>query len=166
MRTQHNIAEAICMGAIAGVAATWVMTRVTTWLYAHESEQTKQRENEARGDRTAYETAAERMAAAAGAQLDTPTRRTLGNAIHWSTGIGLAILYTGLRRRMPAVTAAKGLLYGSGVFLVMDEFLNAALGLTPGPRAFPWQAHARGLGGHLAYGLATELMLEQLDRVA
>jgi hypothetical protein len=166
MRRNHNIAEALCMGAIAGVGATWLMTRVTTWLYAQESEQAKQRENQARGDRTAYEVAAERMAAAAGTQLDTGTRRTVGNAIHWSTGIGLAIAYAALRRRTPAVTAARGLLFGSSVFLVMDEFLNTALGLTPGPRAFPWQAHARGLGGHLAYGLATELVLEQLDRVA
>jgi len=166
MRRNHNIADAVCMGAVAGVAATWLMTRVTTWLYAQQSEQTKQRENEARGDRTAYETAAERMAAAAGAELDTDTRRTLGNAIHWSTGIGMAIAYAALRRRTPAVTAARGLLFGTGVFLVMDEFLNTALGLTPGPRAFPWQAHARGLGGHLAYGLATELVLEQLDRGA
>ncbi len=166
MRRNDNIAEAICMGAVAGTAATWLMTRVTTWLYAQQSEQAKQRENQARGDRTAYEIAVERIAAAAGAQLDTDTRRTLGNAMHWSTGIGLAIAYAALRRRTPAVAAARGLLFGSGVFVVLDEFLNTALGLTPGPRAFPWQAHARGFGGHLAYGLATELVLEQLDRVA
>lgn len=166
MRKNYNAAEAICMGAIAGAAATWLMTRVTTWLYSRESEQAKTKENQARGDRTAYETAAEKMAAAAGTQLDEDSRKAWGNAIHWTTGIGAAVAYAALRRRMPAVTAARGLAFGAGVFLVLDEFLNTALGLTPGPRAFPWQAHARGLGGHLAYGLAAELLLEQLDRVA
>ena len=48
----------------------------------------------------------------------------------------------------------------------IDELLNPVLGLTPGPLAFPWQTHARGLGGHLAFGVATELVLEGLDRVA
>ena len=31
----------------------------------------------------------------------------------------------------------------------VDEGLNPALGLTPGPDRFPWQAHARGLAGHM-----------------
>lgn len=50
--------------------------------------------------------------------------------------------------------------------LLTDLLLNPVLRLTPGPRAFPWQAHARGLGGHLVFGAATELVLEGLDRVA
>lgn len=44
--------------------------------------------------------------------------------------------------------------------------MNPLLGFTPGPRAFPWQAHARGLGGHLAFGLTSDLILDGLDRVA
>ena len=41
-----------------------------------------------------------------------------------------------------------------------------ALGLTPGPTAFPWQAHARGLVGHLTFGTVTDGTLRLLDRVA
>ena len=41
-----------------------------------------------------------------------------------------------------------------------------SLGLTPGPRAFPWQAHARGLAGHLVLGLATEGVLQAADLAA
>jgi hypothetical protein len=48
----------------------------------------------------------------------------------------------------------------------IDELMNPPLGLTPGPQAFPWQAHARGFSGHLAFGLTSELVLEGLDRVA
>jgi uncharacterized membrane protein YagU involved in acid resistance len=71
-----------------------------------------------------------------------------------------------LRRRFPAIAAARGLAFGAAFFLIVDEVLNTALRLTPPPRAFPWQTHARGLGGHIAYGMTTELMLEGLDRVA
>ncbi|MCA1673436.1 MAG: DUF1440 domain-containing protein, partial [Actinobacteria bacterium] len=59
-----------------------------------------------------------------------------------------------------------GLAFGTGFSLLVDELMNPLLGLTPGPRAFPWQAHARGLGGHLAFGATTELVLEGFDRVA
>lgn len=50
--------------------------------------------------------------------------------------------------------------------LLVDEAATPALGLTPGPTAFPWQTHARGLAGHLAYGVATETALDVLDRAA
>ena len=49
---------------------------------------------------------------------------------------------------------------------VIDELMNPVLGFAPGPQVFPWQAHARGLGGHLVFGLTSELVLEGLDRVA
>jgi len=48
----------------------------------------------------------------------------------------------------------------------MDEIGNVALGLTPGPRAFPWQAHARGLAGHLVLGLAAEGVMQAADLAA
>ena len=43
--------------------------------------------------------------------------------------------------------------------------MNPVLGLTPGPMAFPWQAHARGLAGHLAYGVTSNAVLDAVDRV-
>jgi len=153
-------------GAAAGAAATWLMTQATTWMYEHEGDDAKRREDRVRGSRTAYEVATEKGARAAGVELDDQRRQRYGTALHWATGIAAGIAYAALRRQMPAVAAARGLAFGAGFFLLVDEIANPALGFTPGPRAFPWQTHARGLGGHLAYGLATELMLEQLDRVA
>jgi hypothetical protein len=47
---------------------------------------------------------------------------------------------------------------------VMDETATPALGLTPGPRAFPWQAHARGLAGHLVFGSVANATLATLRR--
>jgi len=38
-------------------------------------------------------------------------------------------------------------------------------GMTPGPGSFPWQAHARGLVGHLVFGLAAEAALSAADRL-
>ena len=153
-------------GALAGVAATWLMDQATTWMYSAEGEHVRRRENEARGDKTAYESAAEKMAGAVGRDLTADQRSQAGTAIHWGTGIAAAAAYAALRHRVPGVSAARGAVFGVAFFLLLDELMNPALGLTPGPQAFPWQTHARGLGGHAVLGLATELILEGLDRVA
>ncbi len=46
-----------------------------------------------------------------------------------------------------------------------DEVLAPALGLASGAARYPWQAHARGLVGHLVLGAATDTVLDVLDRV-
>jgi hypothetical protein len=166
VNTRRNVAIDIVKGAIAGAAATWVMGRATTWLYQREREQAKERENEARGGGTAYENAAERLAGALHVSLAQAQRARAGTAIHWATGIASGVAYQLLRRRWAGARTANGLPFGTAVFLVLDEAMNPLLGLTPGPRAFPWQAHARGFAGHLVFGATTEMVLGGLDRVA
>lgn len=107
-----------------------------------------------------------KVAALAHVELPEEQRRRAGPAIHWATGITAGALYAVMRKRWPALKSARGVPFGVGFFLTVDELLNPVLGLTPGPRVFPWQTHARGLGGHMVFGLATEAMLEGLDRVA
>jgi hypothetical protein len=48
----------------------------------------------------------------------------------------------------------------------VDEGVVPALGLAGGPTEYPWQAHARGLVGHLVLGAVTHATLELLDQVA
>lgn len=153
-------------GAVAGAAATYVMNSATTWMYARESDATRQREEEARGGQSAYVTAADRLARIAGYQLSDEAKGRGGTAIHWTTGISAGIKYAVFRRYWPKITAGYGLPYGIAFFLIMDELMTPVLGLTPGPTAFPWQAHARGLGGHLAFGATNDAALRALDRVA
>jgi uncharacterized membrane protein YagU involved in acid resistance len=38
----------------------------------------------------------------------------------------------------------------------MDEAALTLMGLTPPPKNFPWQTHARGLAGHLVLGATIE----------
>jgi len=70
-----SIAADLAKGALAGAAATWVMGRVTTWMYEHESEEVRDRENRARGGKTAYGVAGEQAAALAGAELSEAERK-------------------------------------------------------------------------------------------
>lgn len=163
--SRHSLGTDLLLGGLAGAAATWGMGQVTGYLYEREATPVRQREGAARGGATAYETAAEKAAGVVGVQLDPQTRARAGKAVHWALGVGAGALYGALRERIPATRAANGLAFGAGFWLLMDEGANPVLGLTPGPDAFPWQTHARGLAGHLAFGLVLESALRISDQV-
>jgi hypothetical protein len=162
-RRGDGLATDVVRGAVAGAVATWAMGRVTSYLYEREGERARRAEEEARGGGTAYGAAAEKVAGALGEELSEEERGTAGQAIHWALGAGAGAVYGALRGRVPGVDAGAGLAYGSAFWLVVDEGANAVLGLTPGPAAFPWQTHARGLAGHLVFGLAADATLRALD---
>lgn len=165
MAKERSIALDLLKGAIAGAAATWVMGRVTTLLYQMQDEETKDEETEARDGKTAYGVAAEKAAALFGQDLDDQQRQRLGMAIHWALGIGTGALYAALRDRWEGAGWAGGLGLGATFWGVVDEGMNPALGLTPGPGAFAAETHVRGLLGHLSFGVVTETTLKALDRV-
>lgn len=151
-------------GAIAGAVATWAMGRVTNALYARENKAAREREDRVRDGTTAYEVAAEKAAGFAGKSLTRQQRQRYGTAIHWTLGVAAGALFGVLRSRSPSVARGAGTLFGAAFWLAVDEAATPALGLTPGPRAFPWQTHARGLAGHLVFGTVANATLATLQR--
>lgn len=166
MAKRDSFSRDLIKGAVAGAVATALMGRVSTYLYEKENYRAKRTEVSARGGKTSFETAAEKGAHIAGVHLTPDERKKAGSAVHWTVGVGAGALYGILRRRFRGIDWAQGLGFGIGFWLLLDETLTPAAGLTPGPAAFPWQTHARGLAAHLAYGLATDSALDVLDRVA
>jgi uncharacterized membrane protein YagU involved in acid resistance len=107
---------------------------------------------------------ANRVADAVGRPLSPKQPHPAGIAVHYGIGMGPAMAYAALRGRWPALRAGRGLAYGLGLFLAVDEGVVPALGLASGPGAYPWQAHARGLVTHLALGVVTDATFSALDR--
>ncbi|HEY8368216.1 MAG TPA: DUF1440 domain-containing protein [Thermodesulfobacteriota bacterium] len=160
-----RLARDLLLGALAGGLATWSMGKVTTYLYERQDPDALAREQAVSGKPT-YQVAAEKAARLAGLAPSEADLGRAGQALHWALGIGAGALYGALRRRLPGADAAQGLAFGLAFFLVVDEFLNTALGFAKAPPAYPWQTHARGLAGHLAYGLVAETTLDLADRAA
>jgi hypothetical protein len=166
MRRKTSVAETALKGATAGAVATWAMDRVTTYMYEREPEPERTWEDRVRGGRTSYESAAERLAGLLGRELSDQERRRLGTLIHWLLGIGAGVAYALYGRNVPAFRRAAGGGFGTAFWAAVDEGLVTLLGLTPPPKQFPWQTHARGFAGHLAYGVTAEQTLRVLDAVA
>jgi uncharacterized membrane protein YagU involved in acid resistance len=163
MAHDGNRIAAASDGAIAGAVATWAMWKLTTYLYAREDQSAREREDRARRGTTAYGALAEKSAKAVGATLSEEQRDAYGSRIHWALGAGAGALFGLLRNSMPAAGAGYGLAFGTAFWLLVDEGVVYLLGLTPGPAAFPWQTHARGLAGHLVYGVVANTALAALE---
>ena len=161
---RNALSDAI-IGAAAGVAASWVMGKATSYLYAHENKEAKQQEKETRGGKMAYGVAAEKAAELAGTELSDEQRKMYGSAIHWGLGVGAGAAYGAMRHRVPGVDWGRGIAFGLLFWLLVDEAGNTALGLTPPPQEFPWQAHARGLAGHLVFGITAEAVFQLTDEL-
>ena len=162
-RSSGSLAADILAGAVAGSLATVVLGGVTSLLYEREDKSARRREDRARGDKSAYEIAADRAAGALGVRLSNDQSSELGTAIHYGIGAGAGAAYGAVRRYIPASAPVKGLAMGAALWLIADEGVVPALGLTPGPAAFPWQTHVRGLVAHLVFGVVAEGVLSASD---
>lgn len=159
-----RLGRELLKGAIAGAVATWTVGLVTTLLYEQQGADSRRREARARRGRSTYGRAAEKTAALFGERLGHEERERLGTMIQWALGIGAGALYAGLRQQLSREDGSRGLALGASFWGLIDEGLNPALGLKPGPDRFPWQAHMRGLAGHVSYGVVTDGTLRILDR--
>jgi uncharacterized membrane protein YagU involved in acid resistance len=151
-------------GFIAGTISAWIMDRATWFVQDRQPPETLKRERAAWKDGLDVPHVAVyrlRKAASFPAKREQPS--TLGILLHYLFGIGPAILYASLRERDQRYSADRGLLYGLAIFLLWDEALSVATGIASPPQAYPWQAHLRGLVGHLSLGVATHVALTALE---
>lgn len=149
------------VGLVSGFLGTKAMEPVTTAMYEAEPEADKRREKEVQ-PRYAYVIAAERTLGLFGVRLDEPSAQRWGSAFHYALGASWGLLYVLVGAVTEWNPIALGLGMGLVMFLLVDEAMNWVLGFSPPPDRFPMWTHARGLVGHLVYGLAVALVAEGL----
>lgn len=159
--------DAAVKGAVAGTVGVWVMDVVTWVMYRRESTATIATEKKARkfGKDPAH-AAARHVARLAGSDAAQVEPNAGGIFIHYLLGIGPGMLYGKLRRSAPAVTAGKGALWGAGLYVANDLLAGRLLRLMGPQRDYPWQAHVRGVVGHVVLGVTTHAVLEALEHDA
>ncbi len=154
-RRASVVADALA-GAASGLAASWVMEKAQPRIMAAGGEATRRREKEAQGDlEPATVRVAERAAGLVGRSLPDGRKGAAGEAVHYATGALFGALFGAVAPRLPAPVLLAGVAYGVAVWLVNDETLVPALGLSKRPWAYPASTHAKALASHLVYGAAT-----------
>lgn len=83
-------------------------------------------------------------------------------AVHFGTGIGLAVGYCLVARWFPPVTRLLGVPAGAGLYALTHGSLVPALGLQNPPWKLPASAVIWESGSHLAYGAVLETVRRAL----
>jgi hypothetical protein len=139
-------------GGLGGFVGTWLMDLVTTGLLEGQPEDSKRREEAARPNRkSSVENLVDRIDAGFDLGLSDPNLAAAAQVIHFGLGVPGA-LFAVLRRRAPLLGAGRGLMFGTFLWALDDEYLNTALGLAGPFDAYPADAHWRGLVGHAVLG--------------
>ena len=177
---QDNAWKGAAAGLVAGLAATWVMTRfqeLSGIPKFHEQDEPRAPQHSAkRGTRESTEgngqgeDATVRAAARLSRSLfhhglSQREKEVAGPAMHYGFGALTGAVYGALAELTPGVTRGAGAPFGAAVWLAADEITVPALGLSGPPWEYPPLVHARALGAHLVYGLATEGLRRLVRRV-
>jgi putative membrane protein len=184
---KNDIWKGLAAGVVSGLAASWVMNQFqAAWGKMAEGidkphgAQSLQdgtphhgvgRELQERGSEESDDNAAVRMASIVSEEvfdhkLQDKEEKEVGGAVaHYAMGAASGALYGAAAEVLPEVTMGTGLPFGAAVWLVADEALVPALGLSKSPTEYPLSKHAYALTSHLVYGVATELVRNAVRRV-
>lgn len=154
----------VTRGASAGAVGVWAMDVVTWWMYRRQDPTALQREKQTRvfGKDTAH-AAARRLARLVRSDAARDEPNAVGIAIHYALGMVPGAAYARLRQAQPWLRTGRGALFGLALTILNDEIAGRLLGIMGRQRAYPWQAHLRGLVGHLVLGMVTEATLRALE---
>ncbi len=157
---RRNLTRGIAAGALAGLAAGWVMVRFQNlWTgmenRLHASAGKSQPKTEA--DPSTVKAAKKISQGILGHQLSDGEKRLAGPAVHYGFSAASGALYGMAAEISPQVTRGQGLPFGTVLFVAADEVALPASGLSPKAGDVPLSKHIYGLASHLVFGLATEL---------
>jgi hypothetical protein len=151
-------------GGAAGAVGVVAMDVITWALYRRESRLDLLREKQVRpyGKDTAH-ALVRRLARGVGSDAARSEPNGAGIAVHYALGMAPGALYALHRWRRPWLRSGRGAVYGLGLYLINDLLVARLLGIAGPQGQYPWQAHARGVIGHVVLGMVTEATLNAID---
>jgi putative membrane protein len=185
-KVDENIVKGLIAGSGGGLVASWIMNvfqRSLSKLF-HEDEKSHGAQSlqtgspqhgagvylQERGVDSEDDTAAARTANVIATSLfDHPLserqKETAGTAFHYAFGITTGALYGATAELIPAVSTGGGVPFGAAVWLMADEVVVPALGLSRSPDKYPLDKHGYALASHLVYGVVTEVVRKAILRI-
>ncbi|HWE51649.1 MAG TPA: DUF1440 domain-containing protein [Bryobacteraceae bacterium] len=159
-----SLSRNLLLGAVGGLAASWVMTQFQSAMSAIAKPANQK--SQPSGDDATVKTADAISHQVAHQPLRPKDKGWAGPLVHYAFGTLVGALYGGLAKALPATRAGHGTAYGTAVWLAADEVAVPALGLSGSPGKNPPSTHVKALASHLVYGLTTDLTMRALNRVA
>lgn len=96
--------------------------------------------------------------------LTKPEKEKAGAIVHYAFGAGSGAMYGAMAEVVPAATVAQGTAFGAAVWVIADEAIVPAVGLSRKPTDYPLSTHGYAFAAHLVYGFTTELVRRAVRR--
>ena len=178
-----SIVRGVAAGLAAGMAATLIMNQFlklsaasqkaiekhqklaegeSPWQIAHEQ---AQREMQAVEHEGSTEIVARKIAEVAGKPLQKETKKTAGQAVHYSFGTLMGVVYAVTAELLPEITFGGGTAFGTLLFLGADEVAVPALNLSPPPTETAPTDHLQHWAARVVYGGSLELVRSLVRRL-
>jgi methylthioribose-1-phosphate isomerase len=169
------VLPAVASGLAAGVIATVVMDQFlklassgqkalekqkklsegeSEWAVAHEQAMEEQQAAEQEGS---TEKVARKVAETAGHHLTPEGKKSAGQAVHYTFGTLVGVLYACTAELLPEATTGAGTAFGTVLFLAADEIAVPAFRLAPPPTKQPASDQLEHWAAHVVYGVTLEL---------
>ena len=160
MNEKRDVLAGAVAGLAGGLVAAFVMSEFQTAVSAFNETQSSS------GDMPANEKAAVEISENVFEhEMTKAEREEAGEAVHYAMGGVSGMIYGAASELAPVSTVGAGLPFGTAVWLIADDVLVPALGLSKPVTEFPLSTHAYALGSHLVYGLTTDLVRRAVRQI-
>lgn len=165
MKSMHidDIVKGAVAGLVGGIVASFVMSQFQSLLTALSEEEKKSKKKK---EEPATIKAAKKISESVfDHQLTKSEKKPAGEAVHYAMGAASGLIYGIASEIEPMTTVGAGMPFGTAVWLVADDVIVPALGLSKSPTEFPLSTHAYALSSHLVYGLTTDVVRRAVRNV-
>ncbi|MBB5316390.1 DUF1440 domain-containing protein [Tunturibacter empetritectus] len=182
-KDKPSVLRGIVTGVAAGIVATLIMDQFQKLSTAGGKTLEKQKklaegespsqiaqeqaasEQKAASQEGSTEIVARKIAEATGTHLNKEDKKTAGQAVHYTFGTLMGVVYGVSSELLPEVTTGAGTAYGTLLFLAADEIAIPAFQLSPSPASTPATDHLQHWAAHVVYGGSLELVRSLLRRI-
>jgi putative membrane protein len=185
--SEHNAFKGLAAGIIGGLIASWVMNEFQALVskssqqkdgdksQQSSSAQSNGGQSKAQGQQQQNQDSEEEDDATVKAaqaisetlldhSLAKSEKKPAGAAAHYAMGATSGALYGIAAEVAPVVSSGAGLPFGAAVWLVADDIVVPALGLSKPLTEYPLSTHAYALASHFVYGLTTDIVRRVVRR--
>ena len=178
-----EVLPALASGLAAGLIATVVMDQFlklassgqkalerqkkladgeSEWAVAHEQILQEQQAGQQEGS---TEKVARKIAETAGHHLTPQNKKTAAQAVHYTFGTLVGVIYACTAELLPEATTGAGTAFGTALFLAADEIAVPAFRLSPPPTQQPATDQLEHWAAHVVYGVTLEVSRALMRKV-
>lgn len=166
---ERSLWKEIVAGALGGLVASFAMNQFQASLSAASQALSDEKGAKSESSQSGGESEDATVKAARVVSenvLDRPLpeseKQTAGSAVHYTFGTTIGALYGGCAALLPSITAGRGTLYGTAVFVLADEIGVPTAGFSGPPTETPLSSHAQAFASHCVYGFVTDFVWRTL----